>query len=151
MSNDPLPANDIAAGITMTAGTMSRLLGHIAGQGRSVTAWRVLAGLDRDGAQRVGDLAIGQRVAQPTMTGLVIRLEQDGMVIRQTDPRDRRVSLVALTERGKQEVDGYRARAIQALGGTIGELSTKEQVVLSSALPLLQRLCEDMAAELDKA
>ncbi|WP_313813141.1 MarR family transcriptional regulator [Glutamicibacter sp.] len=150
MSTDPLPANDIAAGITMTSGTMSRLLGHVAGQGRSVTAWRVLAGLDRDGAQRVGDLAIQQRVAQPTMTGLVIRLEQDGMVIRQTDPRDRRVSLVALTERGKQEVDAYRSRAMNALTGNIEALSAKEQVVLSAALPLLQRLCEEIAADLDK-
>lgn len=150
MNNETLNSNEIAAAVAVSSGTLSRLLGHAAGQGRSVTAWRVLAGLDRDGAQRVGDLAIGQRVAQPTMTGLVIRLEQDGMVTRKSDPSDRRVSLVALTERGKQEVDGYRSRAIEALAGSIGAFSAEEQQVLAAATPLLQRLCEDLAVNLDR-
>ncbi|MEF9872555.1 MAG: MarR family transcriptional regulator, partial [Glutamicibacter sp.] len=90
MSDLSTEASGIATGVALASGTMSRLLGRAAGQGRSVTAWRVLSTLDRLGPQRVGDLAIEQRVAQPTMTGLVIRMENDQLVQRQPDPGDGR-------------------------------------------------------------
>ena len=149
MSTTPSAVTETAAGIAVASGTLSRLLGHAAGQGRSVTAWRVLSGLDRDGAQRVGDLALQQRVAQPTMTGLVIRLEQDGLVSRRPDPHDGRASLVELTGQGRNEVEAYRLRAYTALAGGIQALPEADQQILGTAAPLLQKLCDELAAQLD--
>ncbi|GGL76303.1 MarR family winged helix-turn-helix transcriptional regulator [Glutamicibacter protophormiae] len=150
MSTTPSSATETASWIAVSSGTLSRLLGHAAGQGRSVTAWRVLSGLDRDGAQRVGDLALQQRVAQPTMTGLVIRLEQDHMVSRRPDPNDGRASLVELTAQGREEVEAYRLRAYTALAGGIQALPDADQQVLATAAPLLAKLCEELAAQLDR-
>ncbi|MFJ2620812.1 MarR family winged helix-turn-helix transcriptional regulator [Glutamicibacter sp. NPDC087344] len=150
MSTTPSSTVEAASSIATISGTLSRLLGHAAGQGRSVTAWRVLSVLDRDGAQRVGDLAIAQRVAQPTMTGLVIRLEHDQLVSRRADPNDRRASLVELTDSGKAEVDAYRLRAISALTSGIQALPETEQQILASAAPLLQKVCDELATQLDK-
>ena len=143
-------ASDIATGVAIASGTMARLLGRAAGQGRSVTAWRVLSVLDRLGPQRVGDLAIEQRVAQPTMTGLVIRMENDQLLQRQPDPDDGRASLVKLTDAGKEAVEAYRQRAIMALAGDISSFSAKEQEILARAVPLLQRLNDQVASKLDR-
>ncbi|MGP9528405.1 MarR family winged helix-turn-helix transcriptional regulator [Glutamicibacter sp. AOP5-A2-18] len=149
MSDAPTDSKSVAADVAHASGTMSRLLGQSAGQGRSVTAWRVLSSLDRLGAQRVGDLAIEQRVAQPTMTGLVIRLEKDRMVKRQDDPKDRRASLVNLTKAGRREIEGYRERAMNVLLGGIEGFSEEDQRVLARAVALLQQLNNQIAAGLD--
>ncbi|GAA3305231.1 MULTISPECIES: MarR family winged helix-turn-helix transcriptional regulator [Glutamicibacter] len=149
MSDPSTEASDIATGVALASGTMSRLLGRAAGQGRSVTAWRVLSTLDRLGPQRVGDLAVEQRVAQPTMTGLVIRMENDGLVQRQPDPKDGRASLVSLTSEGKEAIEAYRQRAIASLAGGIDSFSAEERQVMAQAVPLLQRLNGQVAAQLD--
>jgi len=149
MSDAPLDSSAVATDLALASGTMSRLLGQAAGQRRSVTAWRVLSSLDRLGAQRVGDLAIEQRVAQPTMTGLIIRLENDHMVQRQPDPKDGRASLVSLTDAGRQEIQGYRQRAISVLLGGMGGFSDEEQQALARVVPLLQQINEQIAADLD--
>lgn len=149
MSDAPLDAGTVATDLALASGTMSRLLGQAAGQGRSVTAWRVLSSLDRLGAQRVGDLAIEQRVAQPTMTGLIIRLENDGMVQRQPDPKDGRASLVSLSDAGRNEIRGYRQRAIDVLLGGMDAFSEAEQQALARVVPLIQQINEQIAADLD--
>ncbi|WP_345469511.1 MarR family transcriptional regulator [Glutamicibacter ectropisis] len=149
MSAESLDTQTVATDLALASGTMSRLLGQAAGQGRSVTAWRVLSSLERLGAQRVGDLAVEQRVAQPTMTGLIIRLENDQLVQRQSDPNDGRASLVSLTENGLQEIRGYRSRAINVLLSGIGDFSQEEQLALARVVPLLQHINEQIAAGLD--
>ncbi|ALG29280.1 hypothetical protein AOZ07_09980 [Glutamicibacter halophytocola] len=149
MSDAPLDAGAVATDLALASGTMSRLLGQAAGQGRSVTAWRVLSSLDRLGAQRVGDLAIEQRVAQPTMTGLIIRLENDHMVQREPDPKDGRASLVSLTGTGREEIHGYRQRAINVLLGGMDEFSDAEQQALARVVPLMLRINDRIAADLD--
>jgi DNA-binding MarR family transcriptional regulator len=45
------------------------------------------------------------------MTGMVDRLEEDGLIERRPDPGDRRVTLLALTTKGAE----FRERAIAAL------------------------------------
>ena len=97
-------------------------------------------------AERVGDLAIEQRVAQPTMTGLVIRMENDQLLQRQPDPDDGRASLVKLTDAGKEAVEAYRQRAIMALAGDISSFSAKEQEILAQAVPPRQRLNDQVAS-----
>ncbi|MEF9980549.1 MAG: MarR family transcriptional regulator [Glutamicibacter sp.] len=149
MSDLSTEASGIATGVALASGTMSRLLGRAAGQGRSVTAWRVLTTLDRLGPQRVGDLAIEQRVAQPTMTGLVIRMENDQLVQRQPDPGDGRASLVSLTGDGKEAIEAYRQRAISSLAGGIDSFSAEERRILAQAVPLLHGLNALVAATRD--
>lgn len=84
------------------------------------------------------------------MTGLVIRLENDELVTRAADPKDGRASLITLTSRGREEIQAYRERAIQALSGSIGKMNAQQRECLAVALPLLDQLGEDMAAELDQ-
>ena len=49
-----------------------------------------------------GDLARLLHVHPSTLTGIVARLEQQGSIRRRSDPRDRRRTLLGLTERGRR-------------------------------------------------
>ncbi|MGO2052026.1 MarR family transcriptional regulator [Arthrobacter sp. MYb229] len=150
MTSEEDPLAGLAGGLTLFSGAMSRLLGQAAGDGRSVTAWRVLSVLHRQGPQRVGDLAVQQRIAQPSMTGLVMRLEKDGLVQRAADPQDGRASLVSVTELGVEELTAYRQRAINALTGSIEAMTEPERETLNRALPLLERMVLELAENLDR-
>src|SRR4051794_41790564 len=53
-----------------------------------------------DGPRRITELAEYERLAQPTMTQLVKRLERSGLITRERQADDGRVVLVELTEAG---------------------------------------------------
>ncbi len=59
-------------------------------------------------ALRVTDLAELLGVDTPTVTRKVQQLEHDGMVVRQTDPDDRRVSRIRLTPAGRRTLERVR-------------------------------------------
>lgn len=80
--------------------------------GLSAARFSVLAALRYGGAQRLGDLARLEGVAQPTMTKLVAGLERDRLVIRRADSGDRRGTVVELTADGRALVRRARARKI---------------------------------------
>jgi len=66
------------------------------------------------GAASMGELAAPVGMKLSTVTGIVDRLVEQGLVERGEDPHDRRVVLGSLTEKGQQLVDGlYRAVQIQ--------------------------------------
>lgn len=56
--------------------------------------------LGHEGALTMGDLARHVNVTEKTVTGLVDRLERDGLLQRERDPADRRVVHVKLTAEG---------------------------------------------------
>ncbi len=56
---------------------------------------------EQDGL-RMGELARRARLSKQTMTTMIRRLEQDGLVERRPDPSDRRASLVFLTRRSRR-------------------------------------------------
>jgi DNA-binding MarR family transcriptional regulator len=58
--------------------------------------------------QSIAALAAALGVTQQAVSKTVAELERLGYVRRRADPRDRRVRLVALTDRGRQAVDAAR-------------------------------------------
>src|ERR1700710_2856450 len=85
------------------AALITRLLVRQLGGSWSRTEVRPLNTLSY-GPRRITELAEFERLAQPTMTQLVKRLEQDGLVTRQRQADDGRVVLVALTDAGAAAV-----------------------------------------------
>lgn len=108
--------------------------------GYSVTARSTLARLQTEGPGRVSDLARLEGVTQPAMTGLVNRLEGEGLVRRGPDPSDARAALVELTDAGHRFVDERRAERIRLLGTRMELLSAADRAALQAALPALDRL-----------
>ena len=78
-----------------------RRIGHPAGI-------RILALLDELGPQGVTALAEVDRSSQPTVSGAVRQLEEQGLVARTADPTDARRSLVRLTPEGRRRLAAAR-------------------------------------------
>jgi DNA-binding MarR family transcriptional regulator len=63
--------------------------------------WGVLSLLHEEDGQAIGTLSKKRAIDAPTMTGIVKRLEQSGLVERRHDCEDRRLVKVYLTDEGR--------------------------------------------------
>ncbi|GBD44389.1 Multidrug resistance operon repressor [bacterium HR40] len=77
--------------------------------GLSIPEWRVLAVLGRDGRLSAGDIAARTSMDKVKVSRAIAALLRKGLVRRQRDPRDRRVTRIEPTESGR-EVYGAVAR-----------------------------------------
>ncbi len=68
------------------------------------SAYAILCRLDDEGPQRLGELATVFGLDPSTITRQVQALERAGLARRSTNPRDRRVSMLSLTETGTEAV-----------------------------------------------
>jgi DNA-binding MarR family transcriptional regulator len=100
----------------------------------SLTAAAVLASLDRCGPQRITTMATAHGVSQPSMTQLVQRLEQRGLVTRTSDPSDARVALVGLTGKGRGALADRRAHNTRRIAELLADLPEDDVRALASAL-----------------
>jgi len=99
-----------------------------------------LATIDRSGPLTLGALADSERVAPPTITKTIARLEEDGLVTRSTDPKDGRVCLVATTRAGMKLLEKSRQRKTAWLADRIGSLDERQRRQLADALDVLEVL-----------
>jgi DNA-binding MarR family transcriptional regulator len=65
---------------------------------------RILAVLDESGPLGVTALAEADRSSQPTVSGAVRHLQEQGWVAKKADPADARRALVELTPKGRQRL-----------------------------------------------
>jgi DNA-binding MarR family transcriptional regulator len=100
----------------------------------SLTAAAALGSLDRLGAQRITTLAATEGVSQPSMTQLIQRLEQRGLVTRTSDPSDGRVALVSLTEQGRAALAARRERNARTIAQLLAGLPEDDVSTLAEGL-----------------
>lgn len=133
-------------GLDELAGTVERLVGWLrrttAVPGYSTTARLTLIRLHADGPARISDLARVEGVTQPGMTGLVNRLETEGLVRRRPDPTDARAALVEITDSGRAFVEARRDERVRALSGRLDRLTDADRAAILAALPALDRLSQ---------
>jgi len=106
----------------------------------SLTSLATLSTLNRTGTKRITELAAIEGVTQPSMTTLIASLERQGLVERGGDPNDKRVSLVSLTEAGREYMLHRRQAGTEALATLVSELPPDEAAALAAAIPALVRL-----------
>jgi DNA-binding MarR family transcriptional regulator len=94
------------------------------------------------GPLRISDLARAEQVRLPTMTPIVAALEREGLVARDEDPADARVSLLRATPRGARLLSDGRARRVAALAGDLSTLTAADRRTLEKAAAILLRLFE---------
>jgi DNA-binding MarR family transcriptional regulator len=73
-----------------------------------------------------------------SVTYLVDRLEEARLVERRPDPADGRVSLVCITDQGRETVNRASARLVEFQFGAIGDLGEQEREMLASLLDRLR-------------
>ena len=72
--------------------------------GLSDQQWRVLRVLGEHGTVETGRVAREAFILGPSLTGVLARMEQAGLIRRERDPADQRRSVVRATPRGKRLV-----------------------------------------------
>jgi DNA-binding MarR family transcriptional regulator len=92
------------------------------------------------GPLRVSDLARAEQVRVPTITPLVAVLEREGLVVREEEPADARVSLLRATPRGARLMAEGRARRVAILAADLQGLGAGERRTLRDAARILERL-----------
>ena len=95
---------------------------------------------------RVTDLAEILGVDTPTVTRKVQQLERDQMVVRHTDPDDRRVSRISITPAGRRTIERVRRARRAWLEQLLQEWDDDD---LSALADLLIRFAEDLERDLD--
>jgi len=108
----------------------------------SLTSVAVLSTLDRNGPRRITELAVSEGVTQPSVTALVASLTREGYVERRSDPADKRVVMVAITEAGVRYLHMRRAESTGIFADAVDRLSPEEAAVLVAALPVVEHLRE---------
>lgn len=136
---------EIARALAEVAGTVIRSLTDR--RGMSFTTASTLGRLEREGPVRLTALAAAEGVAQPSMTQLVQRLESQGLATRVGDPDDGRVSLVAVTDAGREVLAERRRQREARLVSLLAALTEDEREALGAAMetavPLVRRMVHE--------
>jgi DNA-binding MarR family transcriptional regulator len=133
---------ETAGRLRLSATRLARRLRQEADAGLTPSMLSALAVIDCHGPLTLGALADHERVAPPSITKLVTRLEADGLVARSSDPDDRRVTWVAASAKGLALVAEFRRRKTAWLAGRIATLDADQQRRLADALDALDALTE---------
>jgi DNA-binding MarR family transcriptional regulator len=98
----------------------------------------------REGPRRITELTELEGIAQPTMTLLVKRLEEKGLVQREGLPDDGRVVMISLTRAGRAAQQKFRAQFLAAKRADLQELSDQQLTALSAATETLSSFVDDL-------
>jgi len=96
-----LPRLLLQARESVMAHTRPRLREHAL----SDQQWRVLRVLGEHGVVETGKVAREAFILGPSLTGVLTRMERDGLIRRARDPADQRRTVVEATDKGMQLVD----------------------------------------------
>jgi DNA-binding MarR family transcriptional regulator len=125
---------------------ITRLARRLRQQGEtsaSPTQLAALATIERDGPLTFGALAAIERVRPPTITAAVGRLEEQGLVRRRTDQKDRRVARAEITPQGRRLLEQSRSRKTAYLERRLAALDPDERATLERAAAVLERIVDE--------
>jgi DNA-binding MarR family transcriptional regulator len=99
-----------------------------------------LTSLQLAGALTPRELADVERVQPPTMTKIVGKLEDRGLVVRTPHPTDGRQVILSATEQGRAVYAQFELARNAWLAQQLHELSPDDRDVLSRAAEIMQRV-----------
>jgi DNA-binding MarR family transcriptional regulator len=99
-----------------------------------------LATIDRRGPLTFGELACVERIAPPSVTAIVRKLEERGLIERSPDDRDRRVCRLSATPAGRRHLTAARARRTAWLTVRLADLDPRGLERLTGAIEALEEL-----------
>ena len=140
-----VPSTELPGHLRLVIARMARRLRQEAGGDLSPSLSSALASIDRHGPLTPSELAARERVQRPTITRILGRLEEAGLVERTADPTDRRSSLVAATAVGRALMHEQRTRKDAFLARRLRALSAEERATLDRAASILERMLGEAA------
>jgi DNA-binding MarR family transcriptional regulator len=102
-----------------------------------------LISLEAAGALTPRELAETERVQPPTMTRIVARLEERGLIQRTPHPTDGRQVILAPSAEGREVLVEYQRARDEWLVTRIGRLTQNERDALQKAAEILTRIAKE--------
>jgi DNA-binding MarR family transcriptional regulator len=136
----PTTAEAAFRSLIRTYGLLRRFMEpYFAAHGISASQWGVLRTImraEKEGLTNLRLTDLGERllVRPPSVTGVVDRLERQGLVVRTASSTDLRTKYVSLTDTGRRLVESARDGHVARINAVLGVLSVGEQASLRGAL-----------------
>lgn len=134
----------VAGELRITINRLAYVMRRPGTHGLTPSRYTALSVLRRQGAMRIGDLAQLMSVSAPTVTRLVDALDELGLVSRGRDSADGRVTVISLSDHGREVIEQIRRDATSELRDEIAGLSASDQKALRAALPALIQLADGL-------
>jgi DNA-binding MarR family transcriptional regulator len=133
---------ELAAGLRLVVMRLARRLRQQADAGVTPSMLSALHTVARLGPVTLGDLARAERVRPSSTTVVVSALERDGLLVREVDPSDRRVTRVRLSTHGRRLIERVRSRKTAYLARRLRSLSEDDREVLRRAAGILESMLD---------
>jgi DNA-binding MarR family transcriptional regulator len=134
------PDDDLVTRTRLAVLRMSRRLRQQLTPGITPSQQSALAAIEARGPLTLGELAGYENVQPPSITRIVGNLEASGLVERTTDPTDRRVSLVQITEAGQDALGAIRSQRNAWLAQRLADLEPADLEQLHAALAVFDKI-----------
>ena len=108
----------------------------------SETQLAALSALEVHQAMTPGELADYEKVQPPSMTRVIVVLEERSLVQRSPHPTDRRQVILTVTDEGRTLVHRMRRRKEAWLAQRMEDLTAEELAALRAAAPVLEKLSQ---------
>ena len=144
LQKTPRTANplELANALRPTITRLARRLRQQDHTGLGPTMTAALASIAKHGGPTHGELAAIEQVAPPTITAVVGKMENLGLVTRETGTADRRVTRIRITPAGVEQLDEVRNRRTSWLAFQLSSLTDDERRRLADAVDVLAKLVD---------
>lgn len=112
--------------------------------GPQVSALKIL---EATGDLSLSELSDRMSAKNSTITGIVDRMERDGLVVRDRSSADRRVVLIRATDKGRELARSVKVGAMELLTGALGALSEEDRKELRR---IVLTLAEHVRTEIER-
>lgn len=121
-----------------------RLQAHLASYNLTPPQYSTMRAIENhDNSISVSALAEAGHQVSPTITGILNRLEERGLVIRRRSPSDRRNQMVSVTRQGEDVLEAINHDIIRSMKAFLAELTPEErEILLKTTRSLTDRLAE---------
>jgi len=133
----------LASELRITLARTARHLRRRGDAGLSPSLLSALASIEVHGPVTLGALAAHEGIQPPSMTRIAGKLGALGLIERETDAADRRVSRVRISTAGRKLLERTRSRRTAHLAKRLRTLTQDERDILRRASGLLQRLISE--------
>ena len=133
----------LAARFRLAVTRLARRLRQQSGEGLTPSQTSALAAIERHAPLTPSELATIERVQRPTATRVLNALTEAGLVEREPDPLDGRITRVRVTDAGAEVLERGRLRKTAYLARRLQRLAPEDLATLERAAELIEDLLED--------
>ena len=130
----------LATTLRLSITRLARRMRQLADTDLTPSQLSALAMIERSDSLSLSALAEQEQIGAPTMSKIVDKLCEAGLVERQGDSADRRVTRLCVTTDGRKSLNEIRQRRTAWLATRLAELDDDDLAALSRAAEILHRL-----------